>query len=68
MAHRPARQHPEIKDINDEFQRILKEKREAYTEYYEERKEAKEALIVRENIRTLLTETEEPRGREEQSR
>ena len=59
---------PKIKDINDEFQRILREKREAYTEYYEERKEAREALIVRENIRTLLTEPEEPREREEQSR
>ncbi len=55
---------PKLKDINGEFQRVLQKKREAYKEFQEASRNAREALIVRENIRSLYRAEESEREKD----
>ena len=49
----PEKKIPKVREVNDEFQKVLSEKRATYSEYKKERDRAKEILIVQENIRSL---------------
>lgn len=56
---------PKVQELNEEFQKVLSEKRAAYSDYKKERDKVKEALIVQENIKSLYAAEKEV---EEQNR
>ncbi len=45
---------PTIKELNQEYAAVLSEKKKAYADYRQTRKEMQELLIARENIKTIL--------------
>ncbi len=51
----PSRKIPKVRELNDEFQKVLSDKRSAYNEYKKEKDRAKEVLIVKQNICSLYT-------------
>ena len=55
---------PKIRELNEEFQKVLLEKREAYSGYKKERDMGKEALIVQENIRSLYESSEKAKEKD----
>lgn len=52
---------PKIKDLNEEFQEVLKQKREAFNELLPLKREYRKHLIYQENIKTLLNYQQEPK-------
>ena len=55
---------PKRQELEAEFQRVLQEKRELYSEYYPLRDRAREALIVQENIRSLYESSEKAKEKD----
>ncbi len=55
---------PKRQELEAEFQKILQEKRELYSEYYPLRDRAREALIVQENIRSLYESSEKAKEKD----
>ena len=49
---------PKRQELEEEFQKVLREKRALYSEYYPIRDRVREALIVQENIKSLYESTE----------
>ena len=55
---------PKRQELEAEFQKILQEKRELYSEYYPLRDRAREVLIVQENIRSLYESSEKAKEKD----
>ena len=55
---------PKRQELEAEFQRVLQEKRELYSEYYPLRDRAREALIVQVNIRSLYESSEKAKEKD----
>lgn len=50
---------PKIKDLNEEFSKVLEEKRREYAEYREAKAHMQEYLIAKQNIEALLNSENE---------
>lgn len=47
---------PRVKELNEEYARVLAEKRAAYSEYRQAKKEMQDFLIAQKNVETILGE------------
>ena len=54
----PSKKIPKVRELNDEFQTVLAQKRSAYSEFKKERDRAKEVLIVQKNIWSIYASDE----------
>ena len=58
FSNLPVTKIPRIKDLNVEYAVVLAEKKKAYSEYREAKKEMKDYLIAKQNIDAILREDE----------
>ena len=47
---------PKVKDLNEEYARLLSDKKTAYAEYRKLRDEAQELVIAESNLRSLFAD------------
>lgn len=65
----PGKKIPTIKDLQIEYDKLIPEKKRAYTEYNSARKEMKDLLTAKMNIDRLLCDSrEQPEPKKEQDR
>lgn len=57
---------PKIKDLNQEYSTLLKEKKYAYTEYRRIKEENKELQMAKHNLKRFLNQQEEQKQKEKQ--
>ena len=64
----PKSKIPKVKDLNEEFNRLLLEKKEAYSEYKKMKKEMRDYQIAKQNVDTFYANEKNIRAEEEQKK
>jgi len=61
----PKRKIPKVKDLNEEFNRLLLEKKEAYSKYKKMKREMRDYQIAKQNVDTFYANEKNIRAEEE---
>ena len=64
----PKSKIPKVKDLNEEFNRMLLEKKEAYSEYKKMKKEMRDYQIAKQNVDMFYANEKNIRAEEEQKK